>query len=342
MEDTGYMARAAFIMDRIMHRIGLHGKSFIPMLMGLGCNVPAIMAARTLESDKDRIKTILLTPLISCSARLPVYVLFAGALFPKHAGNIVFLFHFVFGFLAFFLVGIAFKHTLFRNQEEYPFVMELPPYRLPTGRSVVIHMWQKARHYLKKMGGVVLGFMVLLWFGQTFPRSPEVEARFDRQIQEVGRDYTVDRQEREERIEELRMHKRSAVMRRTAVGRIGQALEPVVRPLGFDWRGAVSLVTGFVAKEVVVASMGVLYAVGDDETEESVHLRKQIASNFSPLTGFAFMVFVLLYVPCVVALVTVIRELRNWKWSLFSFSYQLLLAWGAAFVVYQTGRMLGG
>jgi ferrous iron transport protein B len=174
MEDTGYMARAAFIMDRLMHKIGLHGKSFIPMLMGMGCSVPAIMAARTLESRSDRIKTILLTPLISCSARLPVFVLFAGALFPQQAGNMVFLFQVVFGFAAFIGMAILFKVTLFHGSEDMPFVMELPPYRIPTGRSVLIHMWQKAEHYMKKMGGVVLVFSVVLWWAGVFPRAPHI------------------------------------------------------------------------------------------------------------------------------------------------------------------------
>ena len=188
MEDTGYMARAAFITDKLMHRIGLHGKSFIPMLMGMGCSVPAIMAARTLESPKDRIKTILLTPLISCSARLPVFVLFAGALFPEHAGNVVFLFQVVLSFGAFIFMAVIFKHSLFRREEDYPFVMELPPYRIPTGRSILIHMWQKTEHYLKKMGGVVLLFSVVLWWAGEYPKSPDIEQSFDTRIEQTRND----------------------------------------------------------------------------------------------------------------------------------------------------------
>ncbi len=341
MEDTGYMARAAFIMDRVMHKIGLHGKSFIPMVMGLGCSVPAIMAARTLESEKDRVKTILLTPLISCSARLPVYILFAGALFPKHAGNIVFLFQVVFGFGAFFLMGFVFKHTLFRKKEDFPFVMELPPYRLPTLKSVLIHMWQKAEHYLKKMGGVVLVFSVILWFAGAFPKAPQIEETFDAQIETVTANTSLSEEEKEEQVASLESGKISAVMKQTYIGRVGRFFEPLVKPLGFDWRGAVSLITGFVAKEVVVGSMGVLYAVGEEEDEESESLREKIAENFTPLTAFAFMLFVLLYTPCVVALVTVIRELKSIKWSTFSVVYQLALAWTAAFIVYQVGRVLG-
>lgn len=341
MEDTGYMARAAFITDKLMHRIGLHGKSFIPMLMGMGCSVPAIMAARTLESPKDRIKTILLTPLISCSARLPVFVLFAGALFPEHAGNVVFLFQVVLSFGAFIFMAVIFKHSLFRREEDYPFVMELPPYRIPTGRSILIHMWQKTEHYLKKMGGVVLLFSVVLWWAGEYPKSPDIEQSFDTRIEQTRNDSGLEIQEREELIKNLELEKHAAVISETYIGRIGRFIEPVVKPFGTDWRGAVSLVTGFVAKEIVVSSMGVLYAVGDEESEESEGLLAKVAQNFTPLSAFAFMLFVLLYIPCLVALVTVIKELKNWKWSLFSVGYQLLFAWSAATLVFQGGRLLG-
>lgn len=339
MEDTGYMARAAFIMDKLMHKIGLHGRSFIPMLMGMGCSVPAILAARTLESKEDRTRTILLTPLISCSARLPVYVLFAGAMFPRHAGNVVFLFQFVLGTLAFFFMGFLFKHTLFRGKD-HPFVMELPPYRLPTLRSIVIHMWQKAEHYLKKMGGVVLVFSVILWFAGTYPRSQEVETRYQAYRQALLSDRSPDRGAMEEKLIALAAEEKSERMAGTAIGRIGRAFEPVVRPIGSDWRGAVSILTGFVAKEIVVGSMGVLYAVGEADAD-SGSLRARIAENFTPLSAIAFMLFILLYTPCIVAFVTIVRELRSWKWSLFSLGYQVLFAWSAAFVVYQGGRLIG-
>ncbi|MBD3318191.1 MAG: ferrous iron transport protein B [Chitinivibrionales bacterium] len=341
MEDSGYMARAAFIMDRLMHRIGLHGKSFIPMLMGLGCSVPAIMATRTLESRNDRIKTILLTPLVSCSARLPVFVLFAGALFPKHAGNVVFLFQVVLGFAAFVGMALLFKVTLFRGGEEHPFVMELPPYRVPTGKSVLIHMWWKARHYLKKMGGVVLVFSVILWWAGQYPKAPEIEARYEKKIEAVRHVGNVSLDEKDDRVASLESAMNAEVMRQTYIGRIGRVLEPVVRPFGTDWRGAVSLVTGFVAKEVVVGSMGVLYAVGDEVDEENDALRDELKHHFTPLTAVAFMLFVLLYTPCVVALVTLVRELKDRRWSIFSVVYQVVLAWTAATVVYQTGRLLG-
>lgn len=341
MEDTGYMARAAFIMDRLMHRIGLHGKSFIPMLMGLGCSVPAIMAARTLESRNDRIKTILLTPLVSCSARLPVFVLFAGALFPKHAGNVVFLFQVVLGFAAFVGMALLFKVTLFRGAVDMPFVMELPPYRVPTGKSVLIHMWQKARHYLKKMGGVVLVFSVILWWAGEYPKAPEIEARYEKKIEAVQNITDVSLDEKDGRVAALESRMHAEIMQQTYIGRIGRVLEPLVRPFGTDWRGAVSLVTGFVAKEVVVGSMGVLYAVGGEVDEENDALREELKHHFTPLAAVAFMLFVLLYTPCVVALVTLVRELKDRRWSIFSVAYQVALAWTAATVVYQTGKLLG-
>ncbi len=340
MEDTGYMARAAFIMDKLMHKMGLHGKSFVPVIMGMGCNVPAIMATRTLESQRDRIKTILLAPLISCSARLPVYILFAGALFPKHAANVVFLFQFVFSGLAFVLMGILFKHTILPS-DEYPFVLELPPYRLPTLRSVLIHMWQKGQHYLKKMGGVVLVFSIILWFAGAFPKSPKIANEYDNKIESITGDQSLTQEQKDEKTTVLETEKHSTIIANTYIGRIGKFLEPAVKPLGFDWRGAVSLVTGFIAKEIVVSSMGVLYAVGEEENEESDALRTIITENFTPLVGFAFMMFVLLYTPCIVALVTLIRELKSWKWSVFSVVYQLVLAWSMAFLIYQIGKAIG-
>jgi ferrous iron transport protein B len=341
MEDTGYMARAAFIMDRLMHRIGLHGKSFIPMLMGLGCSVPAIMAARTLESRNDRIKTILLTPLVACSARLPVFVLFAGAFFPSQAGNIVFLFQVVFGFSAFILMALLFKVTFFRKSEDIPFVMELPPYRLPTVKSMLLHMWQKAEHYLKKMGGVVLAFSILLWWAGVFPRSPEIEKEFNDKIIAIENDSGSSSEVKQHTIMKLETERDALVMQNTWIGQTGKLIEPIVQPFGSDWRGAVSLVTGFVAKEVVVSSMGVLYAVGSDIDEQNDLLYEKLRKAFSPLAAFSFMLFVLLYTPCIVALTTVIRELKSWRWSVFSVVYQLSLAWIAATVVFQIGSLIG-
>lgn len=344
LEDTGYMARIAFIMDKLMHRIGLHGKSFIPLIMGIGCNVPAIMAARTLESNKDRILTILIAPLITCSARLPVYILFAGTFFPESAGNIIFLLYFFSFFFAFFM-GLLFKKTLFRG-EEYPFVMELPPYRVPTAKSALIHMWEKAKHYLQKMGGVVLIFSVIIWFLSNFPLQPKAEAEWTDRIDEVrqelemaeGMDLQCDlRQE----LSTLKAGKHSEIMKGTYIGQAGRFIQPVLEPLGFDWRMGVSLITGFVAKEVVVSTLGVLFTVGEEASEESSELQNALRRAYTPLTGLAFLFFVMLYTPCIVAFVTVVRELNSWRWSLFSLFYQIALAWLIAFIVRWGGILLG-
>ena len=335
MEDTGYMARAAFIMDKFMHKLGLHGKSFIPMIMGLGCTVPAIMATRTLESPRDRIKTILLTPLISCGARTPIFILFAGALFPQNAGNIVFLFNIVFGFLAFAVMAILFKHTIFNKVEDVPFVMELPPYRLPTMKSILMHMWHNAEHYIVKMGTVVLFFSILLWFAGEYPKDHSTISKYETQITTI-QNAQLPTDIIQDSVEVLTVDMNSKLQEGTYLGKMGKMVEPVVKPFGTDWRGAVALITGFVAKEVVVSSLGVLYA-----TEDNNGLKHQLSKHFTKLSAFAFMWFVLLYTPCIVALTTIIKELNNWKWSLFSIIYQPTLAWLVATVVYQGGKLLG-
>ncbi|MFH1143700.1 MAG: ferrous iron transport protein B [Candidatus Eisenbacteria bacterium] len=330
LEDSGYMARAAFIMDRVMHLLGLHGKSFIPMLMGFGCSVPAIMATRMLESRRDRVLTALLVPHMSCSARLPVYVLLAGAFFARHAGKVILLIYLL-GILTAVLVGRLFSRILFR-QEGAPFVMELPPYRWPTGRGLAIHMWERSRHYLKKMGGVILIASVILWALSVFPR--------DRATPDSGP---------------------AAPGAHTIMGQVGRAISPALEPLGFDWRMTVTLLAGFVAKEVVVSSLAVLYQAEEqgvvEATEAGVDKRPGEAATESaagglaeilrrpehgltPLKAFAFMVFVLLYTPCIAAVVALRRELGT-RWMAFAVGYQLVLAWVVALVVYQGGRVLG-
>jgi ferrous iron transport protein B len=344
LEDTGYMARAAFIMDRIMHTLGLHGKSFIPLLMGFGCNVPAIMASRTLETRRDRILTILVNPLMSCSARLPVYVLMAGAFFPGREGNVIFGLYFL-GVALAILMGQLFKRTLFRG-EAAPFVMELPPYRLPTVRSLLIHMWEKAKVYLQKMGGVVLAFSVVIWFLGAFPKDIELSQDYRGQQAAIEADLSAalalaespeEQAALSARAEDaLRGVEKAMAEERIAksyIGRIGRAIEPVIAPLGFDWRLGVSLVTGVVAKEVVVSTMGVLYQVG--EAEPNTHglknaLRK---SGLTPVTALGFMVFVLIYVPCIVTVITIWKETGSLGWTAFAVSYLFLLAWTMAFLI---------
>lgn len=335
LEDSGYMARAAFIMDRVMHLFGLHGKSFIPMLMGFGCTVPAIMATRTLESQRDRILTSLLLPHMSCAARFPVYVLFAGAFFAGYAGNVVFGLY-LFGVLVALLMGLLFSRTLFRQQEA-AFVMELPPYRWPTSRGLFGHMWNRTWCYIKKIGTVILVASAVLWFLGAYPQNPDARngaARIEA-LRAAGAPATE--------IESARIASAAADMEYTIIGRLGKLTEPLIRPLGFDWRMGVSILTGFVAKEVVVSTMGVLYRAGEDETEESGQLRAALQApehNITPLKALAFLVFILLYTPCVAAILTIRRELgARWMW--FDIGYQLVLAWVMSLLVYQGGSLLG-
>ncbi len=321
-EDTGYMARAAFIMDKIMHSVGLHGKSFIPMIMGFGCTVPAIMTTRTLESRRDRILTILLLPFISCSARLPVYVLLAGAFYSRHAGNVIFSIYLL-GIVLALLLGQIFKRALFPGQVE-PFVLELPPYRMPTLKGLVIHMWERGSVFLKKMGTVILVGAVIVWFLSTFPRQNQASYEFQK---------TVSGEEISEQVP-------SEFQRSSYLEKIGYTLEPLVAPLGFDWRHSIALLTGFVAKEVIISTLGVLYHV-DDPGEESESLRQAIQSSMTPLTAYALMAFVLIYTPCLATVAAIRRETGLWRWALFSVSVSLLLAWVVAFVIYRGGRILG-
>jgi ferrous iron transport protein B len=301
LEDSGYMARAAFLMDKLMHMLGLHGKSFIPLIMGFGCGVPAIMATRALESRRDRLLTILLIPLMSCSARLPVYILFAGAFFPQHAGNVIFLLY-IFGVLTAILAGKLFSVTLLRSKGA-PFVMELPPYRLPTLRVSLIHMWDRGSQYMRKMGTIILAASVTVWFVGAFPR--------------------------------IEGHKPPPAD--SYIGQFGQAISPALAPLGFNWQMNVALLTGLVAKEVVVSTMGVLYGVGDENDSPAGEVLPNALRNSGivPLSALAFMFFVLLYSPCLAAITAIWRETSSWRWTLFSVGYQTGLAWGIAFLVTQ-------
>jgi ferrous iron transport protein B len=320
MEDSGYMARAAFIMDKIMHKMGLHGKSFIPLVMGFGCNVPAIMASRTIESRNSRLITMLINPLMSCSARLPVYVLFTGAFFPGKAATVL-LGLYVSGILLAVVMARLFKRFLF-NEEDVPFVMELPPYRMPAFKSILIHMWEKAKQYLKKMGGVILFASIIIWFLGYFP------------LQTGNNDVSGRRQN-------------------SCIGRLGQTIQPVLQPLGFDWKISVSLLTGMAAKEVVVSTLNILYTgnegTGEDE-KEAQKLREQLKQDaypdgspvFTPLVALSLMLFVLIYFPCIATIVAISKEAGSWKWGLFVVVYTCMLAWIVSFTVYQAGTLLLG
>jgi ferrous iron transport protein B len=338
LEDSGYMARAAFLMDRLMHALGLHGKSFIPMLMGFGCSVPAIMATRMLESRRDRILTSLLVPLMSCSARLPVYVLIAGTFFAGRAGTVVFAVY-VIGIVAAMLIGRLFSRTLFRSTPA-PFVMELPPYRLPTAKGLLIHMWERARVYLQKMGGVILVASILMWFLGAFPRDTELVNAYEADVAALRDAGTT---EAIARADGLERELSAKLVEDSYIGRAGKAVYPVVRPLGFSWQMGVSLITGFVAKEVVVSTLGVLYHTDAREVAPHESLPDELrapSSGITPLGAFSFMVFVLLYTPCIVSVIAIKREVgTGWMW--FSIGYQLVLAWVVSAGIYQIGTLLG-
>jgi ferrous iron transport protein B len=348
LEASGYMARAAFVMDKAMHAMGLHGKSFIPMILGFGCNVPGIYATRTLESLRDRVLTALLIPLMSCGARLPVYVLFVGVFFPGRAGTVIWSLYVV-GIALAITMGVIFKKTLFRGDAP-SFIMELPPYRMPSLKSLGIHTWEKGKHFLFKAGTYILAVSVFVWFLLNLPWGIE--------------------------------NKRDSYL-----GRAGQLVAPALAPLGFGtWEAAASLITGVIAKEIVVGTMGEIYApqaapsgepvptLGEDLKEivvsfgaagrdavlnvvstftptafavdmeaeaEPTPLKGAVAKAFTPLTSVGFMIFVLLYMPCVVVAIAMRQEFGGWKWFGVAFAYQTALAWGMALLVYQGGRLLG-
>ncbi len=347
LEASGYMARAAFVMDRMMHAIGLHGKSFIPLLLGFGCNVPAVYATRTLENPRDKALTALLIPLMSCGARLPVYVVFTGAFFAAYAGTVLWSLY-ILGIVLAVAMGWLFKKTLFRGEAPV-FIMELPPYRMPTIKNLLIHTWEKGKHYLVKAGTWILAISVFVWFGLNMPWG--IESKKD-----------------------------------SYLGKVGQTIAPVFEPLGFGtWEASTSLITGVIAKEIVVSTMGEIYmskadeekkkeapSVGEDlkeigvsfagafgnaaknvfstfgvatmsaeEEEETAGLKDVIAKAFTPLSAYAFMAFVLLYFPCFIVLVALRHEFGTWKWAGVAVAYQSILAWGVAFIIYQGGRLLG-
>ena len=310
LEDSGYMARAAFIMDKLMHKIGLHGKSFIPMIMGFGCNVPAIMATRTIESRKSRIITMLIIPLMSCAGRMPVYVLIAGAFFPRHAG-LVLLGMYALGIV---LAVIAAKiMSFFFKDDDLPFVMELPPYRVPTAKSVFRHTWEKGKQYIQKMSGIILVCSMVIWFLGYFPNHDAYGS-----------------------VQEQQEH--------SFIGYVGKAMEPVLEPLGFDWRMGVGIVAGVGAKELVVSTLGVMYADGqpaDGPVDEGdTRLQRALVRSVSPAAALAYMVFILLYFPCIATIAAIKNESGGWKWAIITAVYTILLAWVASFMTYRIALLL--
>ncbi len=365
MEDTGYMSRAVFIMDKLMHRIGLHGKSFIPLLMGFGCNVPAIMATRTLANRNDRLLTMIINPFISCSARLPVYVLFITAFFPNNQGTLLFLIYAT-GILMAILAAITFKKTMFKG-EDVPFVMELPPYRVPTIKATVIHMWGKAVHYLKKISGIILVASVIIWVLGYFPHGMEYEKQIVEQKEQITTRYDAaiseavhDNQpieplleEKESTIETMEIDILQQRQENSLIGHLGKFIEPAMAPLGFDWKMSISLLSGLAAKEIVVSTLGVLYQADENVQAQSASLIEKLQSQtysdgerqgqkvFTPLVALSFMLFVLLYFPCIGVLAAIIKESGHWKWGVFTVFYTTGVAWVVAFIVFQTGSLLG-
>ena len=303
LEDSGYMARAAFIMDRLMHKIGLHGKSFIPMIMGFGCNVPAIMATRTIESRKSRLITMLIIPFMSCAGRMPVYILIAGAFFPEHAG-LVLLGMYALGILVAIVAAKIFSH--FFKEDDLPFVMELPPYRVPTAKSIFRHTWEKGKQYLQKMSGIILICSMVIWFLGYFPNHDK---------------YDTAQQQQEH----------------SFIGYVGKAMEPALKPLGFDWKMGVGIVAGVGAKELVVSTLGVMYADDEPVAAESVdetRLQRALVKSVTPAGALAYMVFILLYFPCIATFVAIRNESGGWKWAILTAIYTIGLAWIMAFITF--------
>ena len=303
LEDSGYMARAAFIMDKIMHRMGLHGKSFIPLIMGFGCNVPAIMATRTIEDRKSRLITMLVNPLMSCSARLPIYLVMIGAFFPNCA-SFMLLCIYTAGILLAVIMARIFSKFLVKG-EDSPFVMELPPYRMPTSKSIMRHTWEKGAQYLKKMGGIIMIASIIIWFLGYYPQHDAYENVAEQQ-------------------------------ENSYIGQIGKAIEPVIKPLGFDWKLGIGLISGVGAKELVVSTLGVLYTNEGDV--ENVSLSNRIP--ITPLVALAYMLFVLIYFPCIATFAAIKQESGSWKWAIFTAGYTTGLAWLVAFTVFQIGSLI--
>jgi ferrous iron transport protein B len=384
LEDSGYMARVAFIMDRVMHNIGLHGKAFIPMVMGFGCNVPAIMGTRILESRRDRILTVLINPFMSCSARLPVYVLVAGAFFPDHAATVIFSMY-ILGIVAAIATGKLFSKTILKGMSK-PFVLELPPYQRPTGRSLLLHTWERGYLFIQKMGSVILVGSILVWALGYFPRdvtldhdykrdARNINFKYDDQHIQLGERYlkSIERSQseyhsemipyaessdflrlkrqhdslrvvlRDQESEELfavRQAELGEITSKKWIGRLGMTIEPLIAPLGFSWREGVALITGFVAKEIVVSTYGVLFGVGEDVDEANQGVIQGLrTSGMTPLVALSFLVFTLLYTPCLATVAAIKRETGTWAYTIFSVVYSVALAYSLAFAVGYFGRM---
>ena len=318
MEDSGYMARAAFIMDKLMHKMGLHGKSFIPLIMGFGCNVPAIMATRTIESRRSRIITMMILPFMSCSARLPIYIMIVGTFFSIQYRSWVLLSLYALGIAVSIIVSKIFSSLVIKG-EDTPFVMELPPYRWPTPKAIWRHTWEKGKEYLKKMGGIILVASIIVWALGYFPHNEELS--------------------------------QSEQQEQSYIGHMGKAIEPVFTPQGFNWKLDVSLICGAGAKEIVASTIGVLYSGDDsfaedeefsDDNERYTHLRQLMAQDgITPLVAYAYLIFILLYFPCIATIAAIKNETGSWRWAGFAAFYTTAVAWLVSMAFYQIGSLLG-
>jgi ferrous iron transport protein B len=340
MEDTGYMARAVFIMDKIMHKIGLHGKSFIPLFMGFGCNVPAIMATRIIESRRDRLITMLITPFMSCSARLPVYILFISAFFAKNQGSVLFLLY-ILGMIFAILSALILKRVFFKSAD-VPFVMELPPYRVPTIRSIIKHVSFRTGLYFRKIGGVILLASIIVWILSNFPRSVSFSKDYSAEIAKIENSQLNDK-EKEASVNVLINEQKVEKQEGSFIGIIGRSIAPLMKPLGFDWRLSVSIISGLAAKEVVVSTLGVLFQTDNHYEKASLVEKIQTQTDdagkklFTPLMAFSFMLFILTYFPCIGVIAAIKRESGSWKWAAFTVVYTTCIAWLLSFSVYQVG-----
>ena len=356
MEDTGYMSRAVFIMDKIMHLIGLHGKSFIPLIMGFGCNVPAILSSRMLENKKERLITIFINPFMSCNARLPVYILFISAFFPDSSGTMLFIVYFT--GIAIAIITALILSRIFKSDQERPFVMELPPYRVPSGNVMMKNMWEKSSQYLKKIGSVILIASVIFWALSYFPLNTELSRDYDKELTSVNLNYqklissagtdtsvvSAFKLAQKKETTQILLAKKSEKKEKSYLGKFGHFIEPVIRPLGFDWRIGISIISGIPAKEIIVSSLAVLYQVDESDANSSHTLvdrlknaKYQSGPNigknvFNPAVALAFMIFVLLYIPCIGTISAIKQETGSWKWGLFSVVYSFTLAWSFAFI----------
>lgn len=366
MEETGYMARSVYIMDPVMHRIGLHGRSFIPMIMGFGCNVPAILATRSIDNRDSRLITVLINPFFSCSARLPVYVLMISAFFPDHAGTMLFMIYLI-GIVLAILTALLLRRTFFRS-EHLPYRKELPPYRLPSMKRTLRNMWDNGVAYLKKISGIILIATIFIWALGYFPRNRSYSTDYAAAAFYLDQEYEAAlrltdprdddrikalRENHEEQTRQLLLQQHAERHEKSYIGQLGKWIEPALRPLGFDWKMGISLLSGIPAKEIVVSTMGVLYQAdqvpkNSSSTSLSEKLQNQVYTTgphagqpvFTPLVAFGFMVFILIYFPCIGTIVTISKVSGSWKWGAFTVVYSTALAWLIALLIHQIGSLI--